>query len=221
MSDYESGEMNRAMYSTPIIQRAERVRAARKPRAASVYQSESALRVIERVERETGDSSLRLSLHFTPGVVDRIERELILGCGLVADSNLISAGLNREAVARLSLQPQCFLDDPSVVSLAAQKRITRAEVAVEQALSLSGPKLLVVGSAPMALNRLLQLTQRAPLHEVVIIAAASGFASVVELKEQLWESGLPCIVMRGRRGGAGAAIAIANALLADAAAHQP
>ena len=37
---------------------------------------------------------------------------------------------------------------PLVVGLAAQRRITRAEVAMDQALSLKGPKLLVVGSAP-------------------------------------------------------------------------
>ena len=209
------------MYSTPISQRTPRVRVGRTPRAAMVYQSESALRVIQRVERETGDSSLRPCLHFTPGVVDRIERELTLGCGVVADSRLIVASLNREAVGRLPVQTHCFMDDPLVVGLAAQRRITRAEVAMDQALSLKGPKLLVVGSAPMALSRLLQLNQRMPLREMVIIAAAAGFASVVELKEQLWESGLPCIVVRGRKGGAGTAIAIANALLANAAGHMP
>ncbi|MBQ8952526.1 MAG: precorrin-8X methylmutase [Clostridia bacterium] len=209
------------MYTSLISPNAERVRSKRKPQAAAAYQSESALRIINRVELETGDMSLRPSLHFTPGVVDRIERQLALGCSVIVDSNLIYTGLNRELAAGLPVQMECFMDDPRVVSLAAQKRITRAEVAIEQALSVKGPKLIVIGSAPMALNRLLQLNQHSPLHEVVIIAAATGFASIVELKEQLWESGLPCIVMRGRRGGAGAAIAVANALLADAAAHQP
>ena len=208
------------MYSTVLTQKTDRARTGRKLRANTAYQSESVLRVLERVERDTNDPSLRLSLHFTPGVVERVERELILGCSLVADSNIINAGLDLDAAGRLSLRPLCFMDDPAVVNLAAQKRITRAEVAMEQALALSGPKLLVVGSAPMALSRLLQLNQRSPLHEVVVIAAASGFASVVELKEQLWESGLPCIVARGRRGGAGAAIALTNALLADAAARK-
>lgn len=215
------GDMNQTMYSTSVTQKIDRARVGRKLRAANAYQSESVLRVLERVVRETGDASLRLSLHFTPGVVERIERELILGCAVVADSNLISAGLDSEAAARLSLQPQCFMDNPSVVSMAAQRRITRAEVAVDHALSLDGSKILVVGSAPMALSRLLQLNQRTPLREVVIVAVATGFANVVELKEQLWESGLPCIVARGRRGGAGAAIALTNALLLDAAAHMP
>ena len=53
-----------------------------------------------------------------------------------------------------------------------------------------------------------------------IIASANGFANIVELKERIWESGLPCIVIRGRKGGAGAAIAITNALIASAASKQ-
>ncbi|MBR3504727.1 MAG: precorrin-8X methylmutase [Clostridia bacterium] len=205
------------MYSMPLTKKGDRARMGRKLRPTGGYRSESVLRVIERVVRETGDASLGQSLHFTPGVVERVLRELALGCALVADSNLICAGLDGEAAGRLSLEPQCFMDNPAVIGAAAHRRVTRAEVAMDRALSLDGPKLLIVGSAPMALNRLLQLNQRAPLRETVVVAAASGFASAVELKERLWESGLPCIVARGRKGGAGAAIALANALLAAAA----
>ena len=88
------------------------------------------------------------------------------------------------------------------------------------AMAVSGPKLIVVGSAPMALNRLLQMHEQNPLQEVTIIAAANGFASVVELKEKLWDSGLNCIVVRGRKGGAPVAIAITNALLNEAAERK-
>ncbi len=186
----------------------------------AAYQSESALRIIDRVEKETGDASLRLSLHFTAGVVDRIDRQLLLGCSVIADSNLVFAGIDRALAAQLPVRTECYIDDPMVVSMATQKRVTRAEVAVEHSLALTGPKLIVVGSAPMALNRLLQMQRQTPLHDVVIIAAATGFASIVELKERIWESGLPCIVVRGRKGGAGAAIALTNALLEDALNHR-
>ena len=40
-----------------------------------------------------------------------------------------------------------------------------------------------------------------------------GFVHVVEAKEMLLETGLPCIVARGRRGGSNVAAAIVNALL--------
>ncbi len=182
------------------------------------YPTEDVLNLIAKVEAETGDASIRQSIHFSPGVISRIERQLSLGCSIVADSKLVYGGLHREQCAGLPVRVECFMDDPLVVNFAMQKRTTRAEIAVERALSLSGPKLIVVGSAPMALNRLLQLHSQSPLREVCIIAAANGFANIVELKERIWESGLPCIVIRGRKGGANAAIAITNALIDSAAA---
>ncbi|MBO4886392.1 MAG: precorrin-8X methylmutase [Clostridia bacterium] len=200
--------------------RAERPRSKRNVQTAAAYLSESALRIVQAVENETGDASLKPSIHFSAGVVERVERELALGCTIVADSNLVQSGIDRALLSQTHAQLECFMDDPVVVSFAMQKHITRAEVAIERTLSIKGPKLIVVGSAPMALKRLLQLHQQTALHEVVVIAAAAGFASAVELKERIWESGLPCIVVRGRKGGANAAIAVTNALLRDALQHR-
>ena len=200
--------------------RAERPRSKRNVQTAAAYLSESALRIVQAVENETGDASLRPSIHFSAGVVERVERELALGCTIVADSNLVQSGIDRALLSQTHAQLECFMDDPVVVSFAMQKHITRAEVAIERTLSIKGPKLIVVGSAPMALKRLLQLHQQTALHEVVVIAAAAGFASAVELKERIWESGLPCIVVRGRKGGVNAAIAVTNALLRDALQHR-
>lgn len=206
------------MYISTSANGTNRLRAKRNSVNTTAYQSENDLRIIERVEAETGDSALRQSIHFTTGVVSRIERQLSLGCSIIADSNLVQSGINGQLINQLPVRMECFMDDPRVVSFAMQRRITRAEVAIDQSLALSGPKLIVVGSAPMALNRLLQLHQHSPLREVVVIAAATGFANIVELKERIWESGLPCIVVRGRKGGPAAAISITNALLENSVA---
>jgi len=155
-------------------------------------------------------------MHFSPGVISRIQRQMNLGLSIIADSKLVYSGIDRELCQQLPVRVECFMDDPQVVTFATQKRTTRAEIAVDRALSLPGPKLIVVGSAPMALNRLLQLHAQHPLREVCIIAAANGFANIVELKERIWESGLPCIVVRGRKGGAASAISITNALISGA-----
>ena len=47
----------------------------------------------------------------------------------------------------------------------------------------------------------------------VVIGVPVGFVHVVEAKEMLLKTGLPCIVARGRRGGSNVAAAIVNALL--------
>ncbi|MBQ2957289.1 MAG: precorrin-8X methylmutase [Clostridia bacterium] len=184
------------------------------------YPTEDALNIVSKIEADTGDTDLRQSIHFSTGIISRLERQLSLGCTIIADSKLVYSGINRDLCGELPVRIECFMDDPSVVNYANQKRTTRAEIAVERALAIPGPKLLVVGSAPMALNRLLQIHAQHPLREVSIVAAANGFANIVELKERIWESGLPCIVVRGRKGGANSAIAITNALIASAASKK-
>ena len=57
------------MYSTTYPQKTVRPRASRVTRAGSAYYPDSALLVISRAERESGDPSVRQSLHCTPGVV--------------------------------------------------------------------------------------------------------------------------------------------------------
>lgn len=173
--------------------------------------------IVAQIEMETADNGISQSIHFTTGVLNRIERQLTLGCSIIADTRLILPALDRAACEKLPVRLECHIDNPQVVSFATQKRVTRAEVAAERALSTPGSKIMVVGSAPMALNRILQMHRLSPLVETTVIAAANGFANVVELKERLWESGLPCVVIRGRNGGAPAAIAITNVLLRDAA----
>lgn len=182
---------------------------------ANIPQKDS-LTIVSQVMQDIDDPSIGQSIHFSAGVINRIERNLTLGCTLITDTRLIYTGIDRSLSDQLPVKLECFIDDPLVVSFAAQKRTTRAEIAMERALQISGPKMIVVGSAPMALSRLLQVHKTTPLREVTIVAAANGFANIVELKERVWESGLPCIVIRGRKGGAPAGIAITNALLSNA-----
>jgi len=172
--------------------------------------------ILAQVEEETENSNLRECIHFTTGVLHRIERQMTLGCFLVADTRLILNDLDPALIKALPVQPKCFLDNPQVVQHAATKRLTRAEVAMEIAMSLPGPKIMIIGSAPMALRQLIAMHHQTPLIETTVIAAVTGFANVVELKEQTWDSGIPGIVVRGRNGGPNTAIAITNALLRHA-----
>ncbi len=47
----------------------------------------------------------------------------------------------------------------------------------------------------------------------LVIGAPVGFVNVVQSKEMIIESGVPCIVARGRKGGSNVAAAICNALM--------
>ena len=47
----------------------------------------------------------------------------------------------------------------------------------------------------------------------MVIGMPVGFVNVVQSKEMLIDSGIPCIVARGRKGGSNVAAAVCNALL--------
>ena len=169
--------------------------------------------VISQIEAAVDEANIRECIHFSTGVLNRIEYHMKRGCSLIADTRLILGGLNAELCSKLSISLKCFLDNPQVIKQAKYKRVTRAEVAVDVALALPGPKIMIVGSAPMALKRILSIHAISPLVETTVIAAANGFANIVEIKERVWDSGLPCIVVRGRNGGVNTAITMTNVLL--------
>ena len=83
------------MYVTAPMRGSSSLRKRRAPTAAPAYQAENVRRVIERVAEETGDAALRQSLHFSTGVVDRITRQMQLGCTVVTDSKYVYDGVTK------------------------------------------------------------------------------------------------------------------------------
>ena len=59
--------------------------------------------------------------------------------------------------------------------------------------------------------------QHEPMSDVCVLAAPSGFASVVQLKERLLDSDLTTIIARGKKGGIGMTVSIVNCILREIA----
>ena len=192
-------------------------KSALKPRHATTmpYVTSEMAAIMEHVKAETSDEALAQGIHFSPTALTLVRRVMMTGGMIVADTGLALSDIDKQSARKLGVSTVCYLDDPQVLALAEQKRTTRAEVALDFALSQPGVKLLVVGSAPTALDRLLRRHQSEAQSDLVVLAAPTGFASVVQLKERIWESDLPAIVVRGKRGGTSAAVSIVNALMAE------
>lgn len=173
--------------------------------------------ILAEIERETGDPSLAQSIYFSPTALTHIKRLLDMGGTIVTDTTLVANDIDAALLGNKGAKIACFIDDPQVISLAEQRRITRAEIAVDYGLALTGPKLMVVGSAPSAINRMIRRRQREPMSDVCVLAASNGFASAVQLKERLMDSDLTSIVVRGKKGGIPATISILNAILREIA----
>ena len=84
---------------------------------------------------------------------------------------------------------------------------------MDKAAALGRPVIYAVGNAPTALIRLCEHIKAGSFVPELVIGVPVGFVNVVQSKELIIESGIPCIVARGRKGGSNVAAAICNALL--------
>lgn len=171
--------------------------------------------ILKDVETETRDHTLAQSIYFGPTALTHIKRLMEMGGTIITDTTLVANDIDMSLFGDSAAKVMCFIDDPQVVSLAEQKHVTRAEVAVDCGLSVPGMKLMVVGSAPAAINRVIQRRMREPMSDVCVLAAPTGFASVVQLKERLMDSDLATIIVRGKKGGVPVTTTILNAILRE------
>ncbi len=184
-------------------------------RVANPYVSQGVANIIQAIEAETNDHALSQSIYFGPTALTHIKRLVEAGGSIITDTTLLANDIDASLLGRAKVI--CYIDDPQVVSLAEQRHVTRAEVAVDMGLTVQGPKLMVVGSAPAAINRMIQRRQHEPMSDVCVLAAPTGFASVIQLKERLLESDLNAIVVRGKKGGVPTTVALLNAILREIA----
>lgn len=189
-------------------------------KAAMPYITSEMSAIIQWIEQQLGDENAARSLHFSPTALTMVRHVMMTHGTIITDTTLVMDDLDRQMAQKLGITVKCFIDDPQIIALAEQRRSTRAEVALDYALSLDGSKLIAIGSAPMALNRLLKRYMAEPMNDVIVLAAPTGFASVLQLKERLWDSDLPSIVVRGKRGGASLTSVILNALMAESIREQ-
>ena len=167
--------------------------------------------ITRRVIHTSADFEYAHTLTYSENAVAIAKELLKNGADIVTDTNMGLSGVNKTVLAQFGGTAHCFMADPDVAKEAKERGQTRAYVSMERALALPGSKLLVCGNAPTFLFPLLQMPS--PPSDIAVVGVPVGFVNVVEAKERLWESGIPCIAAMGRRGGSNVAAAIVNALL--------
>ena len=157
------------------------------------------------------------TLCFSPGAV-RIAKELIRsGADIVSDTNMALTGINKRKLASYGGSARCYMADEDVAAEAKERGITRASVSMEHAArdaKASGRRtVFAIGNAPTALMTLREMHDKGIYTPDFVIGVPVGFVNVVEAKELILETDIPCIVNRGRKGGSNVAAAIVNAVL--------
>lgn len=169
--------------------------------------------ITKRVIHTTADFEYTETLTFSEGAVG-IARELLRqGADIVTDTNMALSGINKRSLAGLGGEVHCYMADETVAKLAKERGTTRAAVSMEMAARIQKPVIFAVGNAPTALIQIYEMMQGSDWRPAFVIGVPVGFVNVEAAKELIWQTDVPFIINRGRKGGSNVAAAICNALI--------
>jgi precorrin-8X/cobalt-precorrin-8 methylmutase len=135
------------------------------------------------------------------------------GGTIVTDTNMARVGMRQRDLDRFGAKVHCYMTDARVSETAAQKKITRATAAMDVAAAELTGGICVIGNAPTALLRLMELMDQDEARPALVVGLPVGSVNAAESKAMLLEKDIPFITNVGRKGGSNVAAAVINALV--------
>jgi len=174
-------------------------------------------RTVVRMIHACGMVDLVEDVAASAGFGRRAEAALRAGAPLLCDTTMVAAGVTQSRLPAGN-EVICTLGDPRVAALAQQLHTTRSAAAIELWRERLAGAVVVVGNAPTALFRLLELVAEGAGRPAAVIGVPVGFVGAAESKLALAEhpAELEHLVVHGRRGGSAIAAAAVNALASEA-----
>ena len=174
----------------------------------------------------TADFDMEHILTVDDGAVETLYKGFASGRikTIVTDVTMAAAGIRKGALQRLGVEVKCYLSNPRVADMAAEKGITRTQAGIRLAVEEHPDALYAFGNAPTALMELCDLVRKGKAAPAGIIAAPVGFVHVRESKHMVKPfRQIPKLIVEGRKGGSNLAATLVNAILCfnDAAALKP
>ena len=169
--------------------------------------------VAYRMVHASGMTDLVDDLAWSPDLAETARAALAAGAPILADCRMVASGISRPRLAADN-PVICTLGAPGLAARAASARTTRSAAAVDLWQPQLAGALCVIGNAPTALFRLLELLAGGAPRPAAIVATPPGFVGASESKAALasGDHGIPFLTLLGRRGGSAVAAAAVNAL---------
>ena len=176
--------------------------------------SEYAQQVVMRVVHSVGDPSVAQQMRIS-------DNACAAGCAALAAQNAIFCDVEmvKQGITKRMIQnpPLCYLNHEDTAAMAKERGETRSMAALELWGDQLKDSVVVIGNAPTALFRLLEMIKAGAPKPALIVGIPVGFVGAAESKQALWdihqELDIQCITLLGRQGGSAAASSVVNALL--------
>jgi precorrin-8X/cobalt-precorrin-8 methylmutase len=169
--------------------------------------------VVVRMIHACGDVGIVPLVEAADGFAGAASAALQAGCPICCDAEMVAHGITRSRLPAGN-EVRCRVRDPDVSERAAAQGTTRSAAAVDAWLGDLDGAVAVIGNAPTALFRLLELMLEERARPAAVIGIPVGFVGAAESKRALVDlsPGVPYLTVHGRRGGSAMAAAAVNAV---------
>lgn len=168
--------------------------------------------IVRRMIHTSADFEYMKNIRFHPDAVAAGIKAIRTGKTILTDTNMARVGIRSRDLNGYGVSVKCLMDDPAIHQKAKKNGMTRAKAAVEAAASEMKEGIYVIGNAPTALLRLIELLQDEKAQPALIIGLPVGFVNAAESKAALMKTNFPYISNTGRKGGSNVAASVVNAL---------
>ena len=163
--------------------------------------------IVERIVHSTADPEYAKLVLISSEFVNSSLKALKNNEDILTDINMVKSG-----ITQYDGNVECFIKNSEVVDIAKDKKITRAAAAIEFAAQNDFKGIIVVGNAPTALYKAIELYNNNELDVSSIVGVPVGFVGAADSKE-LKNSSIPNIITKGPKGGTPVAVACVNSLI--------
>ncbi|OUR99116.1 precorrin-8X methylmutase [Gammaproteobacteria bacterium 42_54_T18] len=173
-------------------------------------QAQIAMRLIH----TCGDPGISDVIHISKQAVASGLQAITNNAHVLCDVEMVRHGLTKRLIKQ---DVHCYLNDERVPDLAKQQGETRTMAALRFWEPHIAGAIVLIGNAPTALFRLMEMVQAGSPKPALIIGVPVGFVGAAESKDALIEFGnkhsIPYITVTGFVGGSAMTAAAFNALL--------
>ena len=176
--------------------------------------SDDAQQVVMRVVHSVGDPLVAQHMRISANACAAGRGALAKHQAILCDVEMVKQGITKRMIQN---PPLCYLNHETTAAIANQRGETRSMAALDLWGDQLRSSVVVIGNAPTALFRLLEMLKASTAKPALIVGIPVGFVGAAESKQVLWDLhqtlGLECITLLGRQGGSAAAASVVNALL--------
>ena len=170
--------------------------------------------VVMRVVHSIGLPEAAEHVRFSQNACQSGRQALAQDAPILCDVEMVKQGITKRMINH---EPLCFLNHESTPVIAKQKGETRSMAALELWRPYLQGSIVVIGNAPTALYRLMEMIKQGAAKPALIIAMPVGLVGAAESKQALWDChkalNVECITLLSRIGGSAVSSASCNALL--------